>query len=834
MKPDPKVRAYPRPVRVAYLLEDGSDAHGWLDAIFADCFGRHGGRQSLIVPVTNGAISERYRQWLRVLDPDFVVALTYDNDALLPTLVDLLADTTILHRERQRDQIEEHPTVALDGEWLTALSWLPYLRVSTGPLRRAPEMILDRYPAWVDDGFIKDNFGTLFGSVSPFPSHEQLAEYVRGLLLTPENPPDNRWHYRGTNIEEVHDGYDVVERMVRGERIVSLGYLSNLYCQRHRPDHPWTDAFCLIVGNSLEDRVSCWNAALLFDDAHTQAYKTLRVPAAASSNETQASRIATFLRYGNWLGQNQGPPRIVVRSHSLSATDLEDFVVRLREATMSTVTFEPITSIDDCCPPDAERIYGAYHVANRPPLTIETSVRDGSTTIPTPAPTQVAYCTGQNPLLSYGSWYADLSIDRVNDTGRYSNVREVWRLPKRSQLVRKFHEGSTARLLRNGDISVMVNANMPAIEVVQPEDSDLFACIFGESPHFDYKDLRSSVTNEPAYKYSAPSDKGRYLQGILGMFGSLVDAASVFECHFWRSTFMKMAVPAEEQLQDVIDKLKKRLTRRTGKLAVENSDDWERVAREVIALRGLRDPRHKTTLPRLSRAWEDELVQACKTHQNLGESSAEILQDGPRMFKRSLAALCEIGVFHRGHEWVCRHCSHRNWASVDVLREALTCAVCRSGHALPIDLFLDFRLNEFVSACVREHDTLTVVSALSELQRQARCSFIFAPQTALFRDYPDRPRHAPDRELDIVCIVDGALTLGEAKATVSMISSIEISTLAEVARELMPDVVVLAARTGERTKLDAKVADLQQRIPSRIKAKGLLSDWDDTPSVYLP
>lgn len=106
MKPDPKIRATPRPVRVAYLLENGCDAHAWLDAIFAECFGRHGGRQSLIVSVENGVITERYKEWLRFLDPDFVLALTYDNQALVPMLADLLADTAIVERKRKRDEFE--------------------------------------------------------------------------------------------------------------------------------------------------------------------------------------------------------------------------------------------------------------------------------------------------------------------------------------------------------------------------------------------------------------------------------------------------------------------------------------------------------------------------------------------------------------------------------------------------------------------------------------------------------------------------------------------------------------------------------------------------------
>jgi hypothetical protein len=41
----------PRPVRVAFLIEDGEHSLLALDGIFADCYGRWGGRFSLIVPI---------------------------------------------------------------------------------------------------------------------------------------------------------------------------------------------------------------------------------------------------------------------------------------------------------------------------------------------------------------------------------------------------------------------------------------------------------------------------------------------------------------------------------------------------------------------------------------------------------------------------------------------------------------------------------------------------------------------------------------------------------------------------------------------------------------
>jgi hypothetical protein len=832
MKPDPKISAVPRPVRIAYLLEDGIDAHGWLDVIFADCFGRHGGRQSLIVPVVAGAISERYRNWLRHLDPDFVMLLTYDNKALVPGLVDLLADTTILDRERRRDGVEQHPRVSIEPVSLTSLSWLPFLKTVSGSLRARPQFILDRYPAWIDDGLIKDNFGTLCGSLNPFPMHQQIG--VRGLILTPKDPPENRWHFRAVEVDEVQDAYIVVESMAQQSGIVTLGQLSNLHCQPHRPDHPWTKGFCVVIGDSFLDRVSCWSAGLLFDDAQNQSFKTMRVPAAVATDEAKAANLGTFLRRSNWIGEDNGPSRIVVRSHSLTHVEVQDFVARLHTTSRSHVDFSAIGAVDECCPPDITRVWSAYQVGNPEPTTAEVAVGDATTVVTVPRPMQLSYCAGLHPSFSQGSWFVDLSVDRLNDRGRIDNQREVWTLPMRPQLVGMFCQNDGARLLRRGNISVRANISTTAVEVKQPDDSDVFGSILTDRAHHPYFDLRASTIKDSAYKDFAPSDKGRFLRGMVGMFGSLPAATEVFGSHFWRTTFVKMAAPAEARSQDVIRRLKKRLTGRTGKLVVETDDDWERVGKHVLALRGLPTPRHTKTLKQLSADWEAELIAACEHFDDLKRQRDEVMTDGPHMLNRSLAHLCDVGVLHRGHEWVCRHCSHRNWAAVEALKNALPCSVCREDHSLPIDLRLEFRLNEFISTCVREHDTLSVVWALSELQRKARSSFVFAPQTALFRQYRETSRDRSDRELDIVCIVDGQLTLGEAKPSVTMIGPVEIATMAEVAQELAPNVVVLAARSGDRARLDQKVADLQSRLPAGIEAIGLLAEWDDEPSHYLP
>lgn len=78
MKPAPEITAIARPVRVAFVIEDGDGAHSLLDAAFSESFGRHGGRQSLVVPVLNGDIPEAYLRWLKAFDPDIVFVVSTD------------------------------------------------------------------------------------------------------------------------------------------------------------------------------------------------------------------------------------------------------------------------------------------------------------------------------------------------------------------------------------------------------------------------------------------------------------------------------------------------------------------------------------------------------------------------------------------------------------------------------------------------------------------------------------------------------------------------------------------------------------------------------------
>jgi hypothetical protein len=73
-----------RPIRVAFLVEDSKHSAAILDAIFADCYNRWGGRFSLVVPTQAGKVSPAYWRWLDAFDADIIYSyVSLDRDSVL-------------------------------------------------------------------------------------------------------------------------------------------------------------------------------------------------------------------------------------------------------------------------------------------------------------------------------------------------------------------------------------------------------------------------------------------------------------------------------------------------------------------------------------------------------------------------------------------------------------------------------------------------------------------------------------------------------------------------------------------------------------------------------
>lgn len=105
------------------------------------------------------------------------------------------------------------------------------------------------------------------------------------------------------------------------------------------------------------------------------------------------------------------------------------------------------------------------------------------------------------------------------------------------------------------------------------------------------------------------------------------------------------------------------------------------------------------------------------------------------------------------------------------------------------------------------------ILTLGELLRESHKSFIFAPSLDLFED-AEKERLG---DLDIVCIQDGKLVIGEVKTSVSGFGSDDFDKMEFVAKHIRPDVLIFSAEKGctsDKPREPERVRQLRTELKS--------------------
>jgi hypothetical protein len=122
-------------------------------------------------------------------------------------------------------------------------------------------------------------------------------------------------------------------------------------------------------------------------------------------------------------------------------------------------------------------------------------------------------------------------------------------------------------------------------------------------------------------------------------------------------------------------------------------------------------------------------------------------------------------VLERGYIFQCQRCRLSSWYSLDVLTSDFSCTRCSFRQQFtvthwkqPIEPHWYYRLAETVYQFYSHHSHLTV-QVLHKLKSQSKQAFHYVPEIEL----QDFPAPGKKRELDIACISDGRIIIGEGK-----------------------------------------------------------------------
>jgi hypothetical protein len=175
--------------------------------------------------------------------------------------------------------------------------------------------------------------------------------------------------------------------------------------------------------------------------------------------------------------------------------------------------------------------------------------------------------------------------------------------------------------------------------------------------------------------------------------------------------------------------------------------------------------------------------------------------------KQTIAELCDYKVFLRGFHLKCNKCSSQFWYPLKEISETVTCKGCLEDFNLEIEPSFGYKLNDLIKNNMFKFQNnndklelipdgnLTVIRTLISIHRRSLKSFQYSPQLNLY-DNPHTKTACGD--IDIVCISEGKLIIGEAKHSSSRFfdKNIEglnsLDKIIELSNAISPDKIILS------------------------------------------
>jgi hypothetical protein len=340
-----------RPLRVAFLIEDGEHASLALDGIFADCYNRWGGRFSLISPCLNGGITPSYWPWLEAYDPDNVPLSKAD---ILEVHERLSPAQYVFHkqdREPRLDVFGFKPSYEFSP--LSSLSVIFRLaRYRPATAQGVRVQVIDSWHTERPSRFLTDNFGTYLwshgGNIYP-PDAAAAASLL--TIVSPEKQADPRYGVpRDLNAipSEMAAFKEFAECRAANLSLASMLFAPKLDIRAGR----WSGSFNLVVGDSLADRILFWNARLLIPSWLDTDLCYLRVGLDRLREAEFLVVLSKLLKRRNYVTDGGGgKPQLTVRSASLSTNQLEEVLkLVLSPEPWSEVTTEAVSGLERIAP----------------------------------------------------------------------------------------------------------------------------------------------------------------------------------------------------------------------------------------------------------------------------------------------------------------------------------------------------------------------------------------------------------------------------------------------------------------------------------------------------
>ena len=826
-----------------------------LDGLFAESYGRWGGRYSLVIPCVAGRVPAGYWPWLEAYDADIVYSYVALGDTDQLEIHERLGPSLFQQHEHHGEpRLDVHGFKPSYGSApLSSLSTIFRLaRHRRGESADAPLEILD---CWSTDEVTRafaDNFGTYHAScgTSVFPPDARGA----ARLLTIVSPEKQQGRFGvPRDLTTVPSEQAAFEAFADG-RATSMSLASMSFASRlDMRLHGWGSSFQLVVGDEFSDRVMFWNGRLLIPAWLKSDLCCLRVSPAQLEDQAFFDALVQLLnRYNHVNDGSGGQTSLTIRSTSVTAEGLERIASRIRVARCwSVIRVQFVGSLDEMLPTrrDIEHASLSHRLGDS--FTFRPDWSEFGWEAPTVQPPSSApdHLSDAPPRQHFttGAWATDFSLDHEDPSPRAASANR-WILPRRWRMAGAFtaefsRSGGELRFVsrtsRKGDLTVYeaVDRHVRSITIPTAWEAIRHALVQdGNRVRYSSAMMRAPLPPSKA-SWMAPSNEARYLGGVVGMCGGLGPAQAFLLHPFILDLMARLggtpSLPADK-VAPTLNRLKKASQ---NVKSFDLTDPDERLALATLILKAaqnLKSPQAFARHSDIRSDWDNHREAFWERQGSKPEGDPDVDWEARerQSLDECLVRMRNRQMLFQGHRWLCDECHHRNWVDLSELRGTLVCSICHGAVDAPIDVEWLFRPNEFLIEGLRDHSVLSLLWVLAAFQNRAQASLIYGAST---RFWFEKAEGGPDAEADLLLVCDGRTFVVEVKSSWAGVRDSDIDALVALALRLRPDSALLAVMEDADGK-SAKIEKARQTLTAEgidLELMTLKSaPLDDDP--YLP
>ena len=857
-----------RPMRIAFLVNPESTSLEEIDQIIDYNRSLWGGRFNPIILTDGHSIHDKWWQFLRDIDPDVIKPLLHLDAELIEKIENFLSPLVIEQfREDQQPTLSTQisTSCAAVGINFNSLNTFMFETSYQGLWHEDPMLGIFNLEEMSDDigrRFILRNFGTYKPSVISYqenfviprtlestiragevpqevrdafkkggiPFSEEAfikesknqpgawaimdREYRRihyisrasfGLIILPDtqsfNGPLSGVNKRVFLVIDRESLADTLLELAQSRDVVFYNQVSALPNTERDVNSPSNNYFDVIIGNTIQDIIYSWNCPLLVGRRKRGGISHIWLPTELAYDPNMQEALCAWFRRVTFL-RGDNPEKLRFVSYSTEERELHDIAERFSENLRASTLVERFQE------PQIPNFRAENSFFTHIGEGMDIHRAQGNEEI-----LELAEPKGLAPHDGNGHWMADFYIEFISH--RYSNQEEIgmtatpslyWRLPNRNHLAFDMFD-KPSRIRRDGFPSVMMQIGENVLRLRLSDVDSVVASLFCRANYpARESDPRTQLAAAPYY-LAETSDKGKYLHGVLELFGSLSYVCTVLRNAYWRSIFDAFSknINAEQHSQESIANKLRKLIAQSESLA-DNSDAIESLSKIVVnELKKLDLKQKEFPLGKFMREaehWWKKEVEAMSEFEGESEMTMVDLGFGEEDVKRKLGQLTQRNIIQIGVKPRCPTCGMTHWYHVDDIGQHLTCQGCRMEFSLDPELPWYYRLNGLIQAAHARHGISPEVLVLGQLFDESRTSFFFSPNLDLFVVPQDKSSQRLEKvaEVDIACIQDGKFIIGEVKQSMSLFRKKDFDTMAEIAKRAKPDVVLFSCMGSPRLK----------------------------------